>query len=633
MKQFIVHCFFILVLSLLSQISSAEITQSINAQCAAHIHSIRTVKTSSVTILPQQGWQTVDLPDQWQKRWKNYDGAAWYKIQWSWSCQNKAKLTEPVAFLIDYINSAGAVYLNGDLLWKNKNLKEPLSKSWNVPRYWILPLAGLKPENNEILIYVRGNAFQSAGLGRIFFNDVQTIYDVYQKKIWERRTLFQVNIVLSVTFGVICLVIWLLRPKETAFGWFALSSMLWVMFISNVLTTETFPFPTSLMAAQFNLVFFVLYIISFCIYLLRFIQKHLAKVEPVVYFVTGLTIVGIFITPEAQIYLIFALIFLIYVSLFFLTSFYISYHAIRSRRIDYIFLSICLMGILFFTLFDLFLLSTYTGTDDGPLSPYTAPIITFFLVMILGTRLSNNIKKVEAFNAQLEVKIQQVSEDLSSSLNEKHQLELENVKLQERIHLSHDLHDGLGASLVRSMILVDQSAHNISNKQFLSMLKLLRDDLRQIIDSGSSADNKIPVSPILWVAPVRHRFSQLMDELDIHSKWIFPPEWQAVPNALQCLTLIRVLEESLTNIIKHSQAKHVKISMVYITENQFILNIEDDGIGFDAECVAQQGLSIGMRSMNMRLQRMGADFNLSSEPGCTIIQAIVQLKLPKLTID
>ena len=99
-----------------------------------------------------------------------------------------------------------------------------------------------------------------------------------------------------------------------------------------------------------------------------------------------------------------------------------------------------------------------------------------------------------------------------------------------------------------------------------------------------------------------------------------------MPSALQCLTLIRVLEESLTNIIKHSQAKQVKIAMVYIRENQFILSIEDDGVGFDADSVVQQGLSIGMRSMKMRLERMGGEFKLSSEPGCTIIQAIVQLK-------
>ncbi|MCT8089162.1 ATP-binding protein [Acinetobacter sp. C_4_1] len=626
MKRLIVHYFLIFVLSLLSQVSHAERTENINAQCAVHIHSIDTVKTSSVSILPKQGWESVDLPDQWNKRWPNYNGGVWYKIQWSWSCQNQARLADPIAFLIHYINSAGAVYLNGDLLWKDKHLQEPLSKSWNMPRYWVLPIAGLNSGENEILIYVNGLAFQSPGIGQISFNNVQNIYESYQSQVWNRRTLFLINLILSITFGVICFVIWLLRRKESTFGWFALSSFLWVLFISNILSTETFPYPNVLIAAQANLAFFVLYVLSFCIYLFRFIQKCFIKVETFFGGMTGLIIAGIFLTPQQSVSWVFGLIFLIYVGVLLSGYLYVCYQAIQSKRTDYIFLAICLSAIVIFMIFDLLLLSGEIVTDIRPLSPYTGPVITFFMVIILGSRLARNVKKIETFNAQLEMKVQQVSNDLSSSLNEKHQLELKNVKLQERINLSHDLHDGLGASLVRSMILVDQSTHNISNKQFLSMLKLLRDDLRQIIDSGSSADNKIPVSPVLWVAPVRHRFSQLMDELDIRSKWIFPHEWQAVPSALQCLTLIRVLEESLTNIIKHSQAKQVKIVMVYIRENQFILSIEDDGVGFDADSVAQQGLSIGMRSMKMRLERIGAELKLSSEPGCTIIQAIVQLK-------
>ena len=180
MKSLIVHYFFILVLSLLSQVSSAEIIENINAQCAVHIHSVDTVKTSSFTVLPRQGWQSVNLPDQWQKRWKNYNGAAWYKIQWSWSCQNQARLAEPIAFAIDYINSAGAVFLNGDLLWRDKHLQEPLSKSWNMPRYWILPISGLNSGKNEILIYVKGFAYQSPGIGQISFNNIQNNYESYQ---------------------------------------------------------------------------------------------------------------------------------------------------------------------------------------------------------------------------------------------------------------------------------------------------------------------------------------------------------------------------------------------------------------------------------------------------------------------
>ena len=173
------------------------------------------------------------------------------------------------------------------------------------------------------------------------------------------------------------------------------------------------------------------------------------------------------------------------------------------------------------------------------------------------------------------------------------------------------------------MILVDQNEDEMSNQQFLSMLKLLRDDLRQIIDSGSSIGSKVPENPKVWVAPVRHRFSQLMDEMDIHSRWDFPNEWLIEPNALQCLTLMRVLEESLTNVIKHSQAKNVAVSMQFMQPNQLLLKIQDDGVGFEANSVLEQGMSIGMRSMKMRLERVGGQLKLSSTPGYTLIQAIL----------
>ncbi|WP_411691654.1 sensor histidine kinase [Acinetobacter gandensis] len=261
-----------------------------------------------------------------------------------------------------------------------------------------------------------------------------------------------------------------------------------------------------------------------------------------------------------------------------------------------------------------------------PVSPYTSPIITLFIVVILGARLNRNIQKIEQFNDELAFEVKKVSDELFSSLSDKHQLELSNVRLQERIKLSHDLHDGLGASIVRSMILVDQCEKDIPNTQFLSMLKLLRDDLRQIIDSGSSLDSKVPDSPLLWIAPVRHRFSQLMEEMEIISKWNFPAAWKERPSSLQCLTLIRVVEESLTNIVKHSKATTVKVTMTHKENEPLILIIEDDGIGFDVESVSTHGMSVGMRSMKMRIQRIGGKLNIISQAGSTIIQAEIQIK-------
>lgn len=615
-------------LCLLSGMSQAQDHFQVNDLCDVKIDYIQKVQVQNPSQMPASGWQSVSLPDNWQRNWKDYHGGAWYKIVWNWSCQDNIRLAEPIAFSIDYINSAGAVFLNGDLLWSDQHLQEPLSKSWNMPRYWILPISGLNKDSNEILVYVQGYSFQNAGLGKIEFNNVLVNSQKHLGEIWDRRTLFQMNMIFSAMIGIICFIVWQFRRSETTFGWLALSSFLWILFISNVLTTESFPFRSSIAASKANMLCFIAYIHCFSLYLIRFLKQRFKYVERGFILITLLFALLIVMSSLDYLGQILGTAFIFYVGLFISCIIYVSYYAIKTRNGEYLFLMLCLWGVLLCVIVDLIILSQTAISDFSPLSPYTSPIITLFVVLIMATRLNRNVRKIEKFNSQLERKVQQVSADLNKSLNDKHQLELDNVRLQERINLSHELHDGLGGSIVRSMILVDQSTDSIPNRQFLSMLKLLRDDLRQIIDSGSSIENKVPETPLLWIAPVRYRFTQLLEEINIEVEWLFPKVWQREPTALQCLTLIRVVEESLTNIIKHSQASQAKVSLEYFLPHQLTLSIQDNGVGFDAEIVQKNGLSIGMRSMKMRVERMGGVFQIESEKGHTVIQVVLELYQP-----
>jgi len=203
-----------------------------------------------------------------------------------------------------------------------------------------------------------------------------------------------------------------------------------------------------------------------------------------------------------------------------------------------------------------------------------------------------------------------------------HALALDNTRLQERLQLTHDLHDGLGGSLVRAIALVEQADAQLPKGQTLSILKLLRDDLRQVIDSGSSAGASVPATPRQWLAPLRHRFTQLFDELDLDADWQCPPTWRSTPDALQCLTLTRVLEEALVNVLKHSRARHVRVTLAQPQgADVLLLRVEDDGVGFDVPAVLSAGLSVGMRSMQARLLRAGGWLAIDSRPGYTLLTA------------
>ena len=201
------------------------------------------------------------------------------------------------------------------------------------------------------------------------------------------------------------------------------------------------------------------------------------------------------------------------------------------------------------------------------------------------------------------------------------ELEERNVRLQERLSLTQDLHDGLGGVLVHMIASVEQGSGELARSQVLSMLKLLRNDLRQTIDSNTSAQVRVPASPQEWLAPLRSRFSNLFDALNITCTWEFAQAWQTTPNTLQYMAMTRLIEEAMTNVIKHSQARHVRLSLEQLKPDELVLEIEDDGVGFDVAAINASSLGLGMRSMSVRIARVGGLLVIDSKPGRTHLTA------------
>ena len=219
--------------------------------------------------------------------------------------------------------------------------------------------------------------------------------------------------------------------------------------------------------------------------------------------------------------------------------------------------------------------------DDGYWIPYASLGVTICMAVVLGGRMANSLQRIERFN-----------DELRTTMAREHALMVRNARLNERLGLAHELHDGLGGALVRAIAQVEQSDVPLPRGQSLSVLKHMRDDLRQLIDSGSSLGVAVPETPRQWLAPLRHRFVQLLDKLDIQSDWQVPPQWPVPPTPLQCMVLTRVIEEGVTNIVKHSRARQVQVQLSG-TPDALHLLVRDDGFGFDAEAVQQSGISVG----------------------------------------
>jgi signal transduction histidine kinase len=78
--------------------------------------------------------------------------------------------------------------------------------------------------------------------------------------------------------------------------------------------------------------------------------------------------------------------------------------------------------------------------------------------------------------------------------------------------------------------------------------------------------------------------------------------------------LLRIAQEALQNAVKHAQAQHVSVRLD-ADGAALVLEVVDDGVGFDPEAPAARSRRLGLTSMEERAARLGARLEIRSAPG------------------
>ena len=572
---------------------------------------------------PLHGWQSVTLPDNWTGRWPGYDGTVWYRIDWRADCPVAATAAAaPVALTIDAILMAGEVYSNQDLLWRDLHLTEPLSRSWSTSHYWLLPASSLHRDGlNTVWVRVVGLAALSPGLGLASLGTPADMLRAHNSRTWEIRTAFQINLTITAVLGLLAFGAWLAQRRQAMFGWYALVSLCWLLFASNVLFTQAWPFPDTLTSARANHLAFIAYVFCFYLFSWHLLEQPVSRRHARVLGGLALGAAAVVLAGPgwAALQSVGNGCAIVYLG----NIVRLIVHALGTRRRLHLWIAAALILILLVSLRDI-LVIRQVWDSRHLFSAYSC-----LLFMVLSAQ--QVYQRILRSHQEMQASVARAREELRQTLSQEHALALHNAHLQERLQLAQDLHDGLGGQIVRSIMLIEQNTEPPSKDRYLSMLKLLRDDLRQVVDSDGSIGAAIPATPQEWLIPLRYRFVSLFDDLDIHSDWQTPEHWRTPPSALQCMVLQRVAQEALTNVVKHSRARMVRVTLGYTDAAAntpdacaaLVLRIEDDGIGFDAPAALRSGLGIGMASMRARMERMGGHLHVHSQPGQTVIEAVL----------
>ncbi|WP_242489859.1 sensor histidine kinase [Noviherbaspirillum cavernae] len=524
--------------------------------------------------------------------------------------------------MLEYLNMAGAVYLNDVLLDSDPRLLEPLTRAWNTPRYWLLSPPVLRAGTNTLLIRVSGLAAYQPGLGMLHVGEPNVIHERYKHERRLRHDLQFFSLAVTATLGCFFLPLWLMRRRETAFGWFGLMSLAAWCYELNQVATSPWPFADNHGWEIANSIAFLLYSASFTMFVLRFCERRYPRIEGAFWTLVASGALALVFTPHAHIQVMRDIMAALPGLTYFASCILFFTFAWRSRRPDQLILSLCVAVFILVGIHD-FLVFFKVLDSNIYYAALTSPIQLISMAMVLGWRFVANLRRIERFNEELNLKVSAATEELAATLKRQHELEVVNVRLGERLNLAHDLHDGLGGTLVSSIATLEHAPEGIPSERFLTILKELRDDLRIVVDAASS-HQFAETSLADMIAPLRHRLTRLFENQQIACHWQLSGIDRCYLAASDSLDVMRILQEGLTNVLKHSRADRVNTELVYSAQSLDLV-ITDNGIGLTPEPVEWQ-TGAGMRSMQRRANRLGGVFKIVHASGNTVLTVHIPYK-------
>lgn len=248
-----------------------------------------------------------------------------------------------------------------------------------------------------------------------------------------------------------------------------------------------------------------------------------------------------------------------------------------------------------FGIHDLMLQNYLISIKSIYLLPYTSIGSLVVLLLIVRSRYLQAMQDIQLANQHLESKLAQREEELHNLYKIKQQEEKQSLILQERERLMKDMHDGFGSTLTTTMLLLKSGRIDIAQAGLY--LEECIDDLKLVIDSIEPSENCVAVALAQYGFRIQQKLMQANVECQTDFDTLPTIEW-VTPTHL--LHLLRILQEVFVNILKHADAKFVMWSMK-IVQNQLVITIKDDGVGFDIENVKKNR---GLANIHLRSQRL-----------------------------
>jgi len=550
-------------------------------------------------------WQQRTLPDNWSQSQPGVGGNGWYRIDLPLD-----HLPERLwAVHLQRLRMNAAVFVNGVFVGDGGRFVEPVSRNWNHPLYFLIPAGLLRQGHNTLHIRVLAEPNVHGGLYALEVGPDEALKTDYWWRFFLKIDLIQASMVITVIMGLFIGTLWVRWPKDTTYGWLAATMLLWSansthFFVRDLPITTWWWEWFAQVGADCFAVLLTLSVHRFlgvrrpglegamfgylCLDGLLLANVGLDRMMAVANFLHGGAIlIGVYMVGL------------------------LLWHAGRSRFRDNT-VVVLAAGVLFqavLGMHDWLLQIGVWQQDRWYVMHYASPVLFAVLTWLLTSRFVQALNESKVLNLELERRVAEKHGALEESYQKLRVFEQQQAVVEERDRIMRDLHDGLGGHLVSALALVEQNGQAMAG----SVEQTLRDaleDLRLVIDSLDPDNGDLPV----LLGMVRMRIESRLSRQGLRFDW----QVQDVPlipgfGPEMALQVLRIVQEALTNILKHAQAQTITVRTGESDGGDgqtagVYLEVCDDGQGI------QNGVrGRGLNNMQRRAQRIGGMLDIASE--------------------
>jgi signal transduction histidine kinase len=190
--------------------------------------------------------------------------------------------------------------------------------------------------------------------------------------------------------------------------------------------------------------------------------------------------------------------------------------------------------------------------------------------------------------------------------------------LSERNRLALELHDAVSQKLF-SLVLNAEAAATLLDRdpeQARAQVARLQELARQALDELRSLifELRPPDLEHDGLCGALRKHVDVLRRLQPATRIELDRDLELARDPQRDRELFRIAQEALQNALRHAHASRIDVRF-HLDGDRLVLEVEDDGIGFDPEASALRSRRLGLTSMEERAQRIGARLDIRSTAG------------------